>query len=129
MGVLVGKPAPDFTAAAVTGSGEIIDDFNLSAAIKGKKAVVFFYPLDFTFVCPSELIAFDHRYQEFVDRGVEVIGVSIDSQFSHNAWRNTDVNDGGIGAVKYTLVADVKHEICQAYDVEHADGVAFRGSF
>ena len=129
MGVLVGKPAPDFTAAAVTGSGEIIDDFNLSDAIKGKKAVVFFYPLDFTFVCPSELIAFDHRYQEFVDRGVEVIGVSIDSQFSHNAWRNTDVNDGGIGAVKYTLVADVKHEICHAYGVEHADGVAFRGSF
>ena len=130
MSVLVGRPAPDFTAAAVTGSGEIIDNFNLAEAIKGKKAVVFFYPLDFTFVCPSELIAFDHRYQEFADRGVEVIGVSIDSQFSHNAWRNTDINDGGIGAVKYTLVADVKHEICQAYDVEHPDdGVAFRGSF
>ena len=130
MAVLVGRPAPDFTAAAVTGSGEIIEDFNLAEAIKGKKAVVFFYPLDFTFVCPSELIAFDHRYQEFADRGVEVIGVSIDSQFSHNAWRNTDINDGGIGAVKYTLVADVKHEICQAYDVEHPEaGVAFRGSF
>ena len=129
MAVLVGKPAPDFTAAAVTGSGEIIDNFNLAETIKGKKAVIFFYPLDFTFVCPSELIAFDHRYQEFVNRGVEVIGVSIDSQFSHNAWRNTDVNDGGIGAVKYPLVADVKHEICKAYDVEHADGVAFRGSF
>jgi len=130
MAVLVGRPAPDFTAAAVTGSGEIIEDFNLAEAIKGKKAVVFFYPLDFTFVCPSELIAFDHRYQEFADRGVEVIGVSIDSQFSHNAWRNTAINDGGIGAVKYTLVADVKHEICQAYDVEHPQaGVAFRGSF
>jgi peroxiredoxin (alkyl hydroperoxide reductase subunit C) len=130
MAVLVGRPAPDFTAAAVTGSGEIIEEFNLAEAIKGKKAVVFFYPLDFTFVCPSELIAFDHRYQEFADRGVEVIGVSIDSQFSHNAWRNTAINDGGIGAVKYTLVADVKHEICQAYDVEHPDaGVAFRGSF
>jgi len=130
MTVLVGRPAPDFTAAAVTGGGEIIDNFNLSATIKDKKAVIFFYPLDFTFVCPSELIAFDHRYQEFLDRGVEVIGVSIDSQFSHNAWRNTDINDGGIGQVKYTLVADVKHEICQAYDVEHpTDGVAFRGSF
>lgn len=130
MGVLVGRPAPDFTAAAVTGSGEIVDEFNLSEAIKGKKAVVFFYPLDFTFVCPSELIAFDHRYADFQSRGVEVIGVSIDSQFSHNAWRNTDINDGGIGPVKYTLVADVKHEICQAYDVEHPDaGVAFRGSF
>ena len=130
MSVLVGRPAPDFTAAAVTGSGDIVEDFNLAEAIKGKKAVVFFYPLDFTFVCPSELIAFDHRYQEFADRGVEVIGVSIDSQFSHNAWRNTDINDGGIGPVKYALVADVKHEICQAYDVEHPDaGIAFRGSF
>ncbi len=130
MAVLVGRPAPDFTAAAVTGSGDIVGDFNLAEAIKGKKAVVFFYPLDFTFVCPSELIAFDHRYQEFADRGVEVIGVSIDSQFSHNAWRNTAISDGGIGPVKYALVADVKHEICQAYDVEHPDaGIAFRGSF
>ena len=130
MSVLVGRPAPDFTAAAVLGNGEIVDAYTLSDAIKGKKAVVFFYPLDFTFVCPSELIAFDKRYEEFTKRGVEVIGVSIDSQFSHNAWRNTDVNDGGIGQVKYTLVADVKHEICQAYDVEHPEaGVAFRGSF
>ncbi|SDZ90684.1 peroxiredoxin [Microbulbifer marinus] len=129
MAVLVGKPAPDFTAAAVLGNGEIVDSFNLKETIKGKKAVVFFYPLDFTFVCPSELIAFDHRYAEFQKRGVEVIGVSIDSQFSHNAWRNTSVNDGGIGPVKYTLVADVKHEICQAYDVEAEGGVAFRGSF
>ncbi len=130
MSVLVGRPAPDFTAAAVLGNGEIVDSFTLSKAIKGKYAVVFFYPLDFTFVCPSELIAFDHRYNDFVAKNVEVIGVSIDSQFTHNAWRNTAVNDGGIGAVKYTLVADVKHEICQAYDVEHPTaGVAFRGSF
>lgn len=130
MSVLVGRPAPDFTAAAVKGNGEIVDGFTLSEEIKGKKAVIFFYPLDFTFVCPSELIAFDKRYEEFQKRGVEVIGVSIDSQFSHNAWRNTPVENGGIGPVKYTLVADVKHEICQAYDVEHPEaGVAFRGSF
>lgn len=129
MSVLVGRPAPDFTAAAVLGSGEIVDSFTLSEVIKGKKAVVFFYPLDFTFVCPSELIAFDHRMEDFKARGVEVIGVSIDSQFSHNAWRNTPVNEGGIGPVKYALVADTKHEICQAYGVEHAAGVAFRGSF
>ncbi|TNF01570.1 MAG: peroxiredoxin C [Gammaproteobacteria bacterium] len=130
MGVLVGKPAPDFTAGAVMGNGDIVDAFSLSDAIKGKKAVIFFYPLDFTFVCPSELIAFDHRYEEFQKRGVEVIGVSIDSVFTHNAWRNTAINDGGIGQVKYPLVADVKHEICQAYDVEFdAAGVAFRGSF
>ncbi|QIR14306.1 peroxiredoxin [Shewanella aestuarii] len=130
MSVLVGRPAPDFTAAAVLGSGEIVDSFNLATAIKGKPAVIFFYPLDFTFVCPSELIAFDHRMEEFTKRGVEVIGVSIDSQFTHNAWRNTPVDKGGIGQVKYTLVADVKHEICKAYDVEHPEaGVAFRGSF
>ncbi|MET1219416.1 MAG: peroxiredoxin C [Glaciecola sp.] len=130
MSVLVGRKAPDFTAAAVLGSGEIVDSFTLSEAVKGKKAVVFFYPLDFTFVCPSELIAFDKRLEEFTKRGVEVIGVSIDSQFSHNAWRNTAINDGGIGQVGYTLVADVKHTICQDYDVEHPDaGVAFRASF
>lgn len=130
MSVLVGRPAPDFTAAAVLGNGEIVDSFTLSEAIKGKKAVVFFYPLDFTFVCPSELLAFDHRIEDFKARGVEVIGVSIDSQFSHNAWRNTPVNEGGIGPVRYPLVADTKHTICQAYDVEHpAAGVAFRGSF
>src|SRR5690606_15433633 len=129
MGVLVGKPAPDFTAAAVLGNGDIVTDFNLSTVIKGKKAVIFFYPLDFTFVCPSELIAFDNRYEEFKKRGVEVIGVSIDSQWTHNAWRNTSVDAGGIGPVKYALVADVKHAICQAYDVESAGGVAFRGSF
>jgi peroxiredoxin (alkyl hydroperoxide reductase subunit C) len=130
MGVLVGRQAPDFTAAAVLGNGEIVDSYNLHETIKGKKAVIFFYPLDFTFVCPSELIAFDKRYEEFQKRGVEVIGVSIDSQFSHNAWRKTAVADGGIGEVKYALVADVKHEICKAYDVEHPEaGVAFRGSF
>lgn len=129
MGVLVGKPAPDFTAPAVLGNGEIVDAYSLADSIKGKKAVVFFYPLDFTFVCPSELLAFNSRFAEFQKRGVEVIGVSIDSHFSHNAWRNTPVNEGGIGAVKYVLVADMKHDICKAYDVESDGGVAFRGSF
>lgn len=130
MSVLVGRPAPDFTAAAVMGNGEITESFNLKSHIKGKYAVVFFYPLDFTFVCPSELIAFDHRLEEFTKRGVEVIGVSIDSQFTHHAWRATAVDKGGIGEVRYPLVADVKHEICKAYDVEHPEaGVAFRGSF
>ncbi len=129
MGVLVGKPAPDFTAAAVLANGEIVDSYSFSAATKGKKAVVFFYPLDFTFVCPSELLAFDSRVGEFAKRGVEVIGVSIDSHFTHNAWRNTPVNEGGIGPVKYTLVADINHAICKAYDVESAGGVAFRGTF
>ena len=128
--VLVGKQAPDFTAAAVLGNSEIVDNFNFKEFTKGKEAVIFFYPLDFTFVCPSELIAFDKRYGEFQARGVEVIGISIDSQFTHSAWRNTAINDGGIGAVQYPLVADIKHEICKAYDVElEEQGVALRGSF
>lgn len=127
--VLVGQEAPDFTAAAVLGTGEIVDNFNFKEATKGKYAVVFFYPLDFTFVCPSELIAFDHRLADFKAKNVEVIGVSIDSQFSHFAWKNTPVNQGGIGQVGYTLVADIKHEICQSFGVEAAAGVAYRGSF
>jgi len=129
MGVLVGQKAPEFTAPAVLGDGNIVDSYSFSDATKGKYAVVFFYPLDFTFVCPSELIAFDHRLEEFKKRNVEVIGVSIDSHFTHNAWRNTPVKDGGIGPVKYTLVADISHQIAKSYDVESAGGVAYRGSF
>lgn len=130
MAVLVGREAPDFTAPAVLGDGSIVDNYNFSEATSGKYKVVFFYPLDFTFVCPSELIAFDKRIEEFTSRGVEVVGVSIDSHFTHNAWRNTPVNEGGIGPVRYPLVADMTHEICKAYDVELPDGsVAFRGSF
>ncbi len=129
MSVLVGKQAPDFTVPAVLADGQIVDSFSFSEATRGKYAVVFFYPLDFTFVCPSELIAFDHRIDEFKSRGVEVIGVSIDSHFTHNAWRNTPVNQGGIGPVRYTLAADITHGIAKDYDVESAIGVAFRGSF
>ncbi|HEY9033060.1 MAG TPA: peroxiredoxin [Pseudomonadales bacterium] len=129
MGVLVGKPAPDFTCNAVLGNGEIVSNFKFSEATKGKYALVFFYPLDFTFVCPSELLAVDHRMDKFKELNVEVIGVSIDSHFTHNAWRNTDVKNGGIGPVKYTLAADINHHICRAYDVESEGGVAFRGAF
>jgi peroxiredoxin 2/4 len=129
MGVLVGKPAPDFNVAAVLGSGEIVDSYKRSEAMAGKYGLVFFYPLDFTFVCPSELIALDHRMDKFRELGVEVVAVSIDSQFTHNAWRNTSVKDGGIGPVSYTMAADINHDICRAYDVQSAGGVAFRGAF
>ncbi len=128
MAVLVGKKAPDFSAQAVFGNNEL-KQLTFSEHTKGKYAVVFFYPLDFTFVCPSELIAFDHRLEEFKKRNVEVIGVSIDSQFTHLAWKNTPLDKGGIGKVGYPMVADVKHEIAKAYDVESEGGVAFRGSF
>ncbi len=130
MSVLVGRKAPDFTCAAVLGNGEITSGFKLSEAIKGKYGLVFFYPLDFTFVCPSELIALNKRMKQFKERGVEVIAVSIDSQFTHNAWRNTAIKDGGIEAVTYTMAADVTHRICQSYGVEHPEaGVAFRAAF
>ena len=127
MSVLVGQAAPDFTAPTVFGDNEI-KDLKLSD-LKGKYVVLFFYPLDFTFVCPSELIAFDHRLAEFKKLNVEVIGCSIDSMFTHLAWKNTPIENGGIGQVGYPLVADINHAICKAYDVESAGGVAFRGSF
>lgn len=130
MTILVGKKAPDFTTSALLANGEIVNDFNLHKAIHKKFGIVFFYPLDFTFVCPSELIAIDKRIEEFNKRDTLIMGVSIDSQFTHNAWRNTPVENGGIGAVRYPLVADVNHQICQAYGIEHPTAhVALRGAF
>ena len=127
--MLVTKKAPDFVATAVLGNNEIVEDFNLYANFGEKGTVLYFYPLDFTFVCPSEIIAFDHRLAEITARGIKVIGVSVDSQFSHFAWKNTPVNQGGIGQVKYPLVADLTKEIAKAYDVLLDGGVALRGSF
>jgi peroxiredoxin (alkyl hydroperoxide reductase subunit C) len=130
MTILVGRTAPDFTAAAVLEDGKIVNNFNLHETIKNQYAIVFFYPLDFTFVCPSELIALDNRMEEFKQRQTHIIGVSIDSQFTHNAWRNTPINNGGIGQVRYPLIADLNHQICQAYGVEHPEAhVALRGAF
>ncbi len=129
MSVLVGKQAPDFTATAVMPDNSFNDKFNLHTYLKGKIGVLFFYPLDFTFVCPSEIIAFDHRLDEFKQRGVEVIGVSVDSHFSHFAWKQTPVDKGGIGNVQYPLVADLTKSIARDYDVLVNDAVAFRGTF
>ncbi len=130
MTILVGRKAPDFTTAAVMANGEINGQFNLHKAIEKKCGILFFYPLDFTFVCPSELIALNNRIEEFEKRNTLVMGVSIDSQFTHSAWRNTPVVNGGIGELKYPLIADVNHEICQAYGVEHPTAhVALRGAF
>jgi peroxiredoxin (alkyl hydroperoxide reductase subunit C) len=130
MSVLVGKPAPDFQAAAVLADGTISDCYWLSKETKGQYVAIVFYPLDFTFVCPTELVALDHRIDEFKKRGVEVIAVSVDSQFTHNAWRNTPVDKGGIGPVRYTMVADVSHQIAKAYDVEvEGAAVTYRGTF
>ncbi len=127
--MLVTKKAPDFTATAVLADGQIVEDFNLMDNLGEKGAVLFFYPLDFTFVCPSEIIAFSHRIEEFTSRGINVIGVSVDSQFSHFAWRETAVENGGIGRIKYPLVADLSKQISRDYDVLFGDSVALRGSF
>jgi peroxiredoxin (alkyl hydroperoxide reductase subunit C) len=129
MAILVQRRFPDFTSAAVLPDGSIDNAFNLANHIRGKIGVLVFYPLDFTFVCPTELIALDHRIEALHERGVAVVGVSIDSEFTHLAWRNTPIEKGGIGPVRYPLVADVKHEICRAYGVEADDGTAFRGTF
>jgi peroxiredoxin 2/4 len=130
MSVLVGRKAPDFKAAAVCGDGSVVDSFSFSEQTSGKYVAVVFYPLDFTFVCPTELIALDHRLDELIKRGVEVLAVSVDSQFTHLAWRNTPVDKGGIGPVRYTMIADVSHAITKAYDVEvEGAAVAYRGTF
>ncbi len=127
--MLVTKKAPDFTATAVLADGQIKEDFNLMKNLGDKGAVLFFYPLDFTFVCPSEIIAFSHRAKEFRERGVNIIGVSVDSQFSHFAWRETPVAEGGIGRVDFPLVADLSKQIARDYDVLLNESVALRGSF
>ncbi len=127
MSVLVTKPAPDFKAQAVLADGSFAE-ISLSQ-YKGKYVVLFFYPLDFTFVCPTEIIAFSDRCKEFTDLGVQVIGVSVDSHFTHLAWRNTPRNDGGLGKIDYPLVADLNKQIARDYDVLLGDAVALRGLF
>ncbi len=113
--VLVNRQAPDFTAKAVKGS-EVIDDFKLSS-LRGKYVVLFFYPLDFTFVCPTELHAFQEKLEDFKKKNVEVIGVSTDSWFSHLAWLKTPRSEGGIEGVTYPLISDFNKTISRDYDV------------
>ena len=128
MSILVTKEAPGFTASAVMPNGTINNEFKL-ADLRGKYVALFFWPLDFTFVCPTEIIAHDKRCEEFKKRNVELVGISIDSVFTHVAWRDTPINGGGIGPVQFPIISDLKHEIMQAYGVEHPDGIALRASF
>ncbi len=128
MSTLVTTEAPDFTATAVMGDNSFNDGFKLSD-LRGKYALVFFYPLDFTFVCPSEIIAFDKAYEKFQAKNCEVVGVSVDSHFSHFAWKNTAVNEGGIGQIKFPLVADLTKQISRDYGVLFNDAIALRGLF
>lgn len=128
MSTHVTKPAPDFTAVAVMGDNTFKENFSLSA-YRGKYVVLFFYPLDFTFVCPSEIIAFDKAMDRFKAKNCVVIGVSIDSQFTHLAWKKTPVNEGGIGNISYPLVADLDKKISRQYGVLLPEGIALRGTF
>ena len=136
MSVLVGKKAPTFTTQAVLPDGEINESFDLAAAFDGKYGVLFFYPMDFTFVCPSEILAMAHRTEELRSLGCEVVGVSVDSHWTHNAWRETSVDDGGIGHVPFALAADMTREIATAYGIlaepsesYYPNGVSMRGTF
>jgi peroxiredoxin 2/4 len=128
MSVLVQKQAPTFKATAIMPDNSIKEDFTLESYL-GKYVVMFFYPLDFTFVCPSEILAFDHRVEEFKKRNCEVIAVSVDSHFSHLAWKNTPVDNGGIGKVRFPIVADITKKIARDYDVLVDESVALRGTF
>ena len=127
MSTLVTKQAPEFTAKAVMPDGSF-KDISLSD-YRGKHVILFFYPLDFTFVCPSEILAFDKALDKFKERGVEVIGVSVDSEFTHFAWKNTPIEHGGIGDIQYPLVADLNKQISRDYGVLFDEAVALRGLF
>ena len=135
METLVGKKAPSFNATAVVNGGEIVADFSLDQYLGKKDVVFFFYPLDFTFVCPTELLAFQDKLAEFQKRGVEVIGCSVDSEYSHWAWLNTEKDNGGIKGVKYPIVSDLSKTISAnygvlagEYDLDEDDNSVFKGA-
>jgi peroxiredoxin (alkyl hydroperoxide reductase subunit C) len=126
---LVGRQAPDFTAPAVLPDGDIVEDFNLREYLDGHYGIVFFYPLDFTFVCPSEILAYSHRADALAELDAKLVSVSVDSQYTHYAWRNTPVNEGGLGPVKFPMVADITKQIARDYGVLIDESVALRGTF
>ncbi|WP_343128309.1 peroxiredoxin [Buchnera aphidicola (Takecallis taiwana)] len=127
---LVSQHAPNFVTQALIKDGTIVNDFNFKKSTKNKLVVLFFWPMDFTFVCPTEIVAFNELYIEFKKRNTKIIGVSRDSVFVHQAWQNIDIKQGGIGRLKYTLVSDIKGEIQDAYGVAHPElGIALRASF
>lgn len=128
MAFLITQKAPDFTATAVMPNGQLNDGFSL-ASIHGRYGLLLFYPLDFTFVCPTEILAFDARIEEFASRNCSVVGVSVDSPFTHAAWRKTPVSQGGIGAIRFPLVSDLTKEIARSYGVLVDEAVALRGLF
>ncbi len=126
---IVTQSAPDFTAPAVMPDNQINQAFNLKSYLAGSYGLVFFYPLDFTFVCPSEILAHNHRLDAFKAKNVKVIAVSVDSHFTHLAWKNTPVDKGGLGGIDFPMVADLTKQIARSYGVLLPGGVALRGTF
>ncbi|MCR3755067.1 MAG: alkyl hydroperoxide reductase, AhpC component [Candidatus Westeberhardia cardiocondylae] len=127
---LVTKKAPDFTAPAIMKNGEIIENFNLKTFIKNKNAIIFFWPLNFTFVCPTEIIIFNKKYEKLKKRQTKIIGISCDSIYSHQTWRSLPLEKGGIGKIKYPIISDIKKNIINMYEIEHPEkGIALRASF
>lgn len=126
---LVGRSMPALTASAVMGDNSIEENFNLKEYLDGSYGWIFFWPLDFTFVCPSEIIAHDHRFGQFSEKNTKVIGISIDSQFTHLAWKNTPVDEGGLGHVRFPMVADIQGKIATAFGAMSDGGVAYRASY
>lgn len=129
MTVFIGNSAPDFTAKTVMPDNSIDNNFNLKKHLTGHKGILFFYPLDFTFVCPSEILAFNNRLGEFHSRGTKVVAISVDSHFSHHAWKLMSVNKGGIGDVQFPLVSDLSKDISKSYNVLSDESISFRGTF
>jgi peroxiredoxin (alkyl hydroperoxide reductase subunit C) len=128
MALLVTQPAPDFTATAVMPDNSFKEDFSLSG-LKGKYVLLFFYPLDFTFVCPSEILAFNRQIDDFKAKNCAVLGISVDSIYTHLAWKNTPVDQGGIGPIQFPLVSDISKSISNDYGVLLEDGISLRGLF
>lgn len=129
MTIFVGKEAVNFTSKAVMPDNSINNHFNLKEYTEGYKVILFFYPLNFTFVCPSEIIAFNNRLGEFTEKKTKVVSISIDSHFCHLAWKNTPTNKGGIGHINFTMVSDINKDISKSYNVLNNDGIAMRGTF
>ncbi len=128
--VLVTRKAPNFIAPAILSNGEITNTFDLYQYSNGKSVMLFFWPMDFTFVCPSEIMEFNKIYEKFQNRNVKIVGVSVDSVFVHQAWQKTLPKNGGIGKVKFPMVSDIKHDIQKSYGIEHPElNIALRASF
>ncbi len=127
--MLVTKKAPNFIADAILPNGEIITNLNFKEYIYHQKTIIFFWPLDFTFICPTELITLNNKFNLFLEKNTKILGISVDSIYTHLKWRNTSYKNGGIGPILFPMISDLKKEIISLYDIQHISGVALRATF